>query len=97
MMATQYDVKDPKFTSKIEMLNYEYSTSCAPSGNCIHMIECDPRQTPVSLLYCLPTDETPPNTDPRLYHLDVSKSPLLGFRAPMLTLVNFIVLTKLNY
>lgn len=80
MMATQYDVKDPVFTSKIEMLNYEFSTSCAPSGNCIHMIECDPHQTPVSLLYSLATEDTPANTDARLYHLGRFQIATTGFQ-----------------
>jgi len=69
MMATQYDVGDDTFASKTEMLNYEYSTSCKPSENCIHMIECEPRQTSVPTLYTLWDPEVPTGYDPRLYHL----------------------------
>lgn len=74
MMATEYDVLDKAFSSKSEMLNYQYASCVKPSENCMHMIECDPRQTSVALLYCLPgngtsIDDVPAKADPRLYYL----------------------------
>lgn len=69
MMATQYDVADSAFTSKAEMLNYEFSNSIKPSENCLHMIECAPRQSTLTELYTNPTNEVPVNTDPRFYNL----------------------------
>lgn len=69
MMATQYDVLDSPFLSKLAMLNYEYSTSVKPSESALHMIECDPRQSSVSTLYTLYNESVPDNADPRLYHL----------------------------
>lgn len=79
MMATQYDTLDRPFTSKGEMLNYEFSTSCKPSENCLHMIECAPRMTTVSNLYTL-SGVLPSGADPRLYHLGNFQIATTGFQ-----------------
>lgn len=80
MMATQYDTIDTVFASKAEMLNYEFSTSTKPSGNTLHMIECDPQQTSVPLLFTLSSEAPPPNTDARLYHLGRFSIATTGFQ-----------------
>lgn len=80
MLATQYDTVDAPFSSKIEMLNYEYSTSCVPSSNQTHMIECDPHQSTVSVLYTESGEINPPNTDPRLYFLGRTSIATTGFQ-----------------
>lgn len=80
MMATQYDTVDPSFSSKMEMLNYEFSTSCVPSADQPHMIECDPHQTTISLMYTEPGEQSPPNTDPRLYFLGKMSIATTGFQ-----------------
>lgn len=80
MMATQYDVLDSPFESKLEMLNYEFSTSCKPSTSNMHMIECDPHQTPLQEQYCLYNQALPANADPRLYHLGVFSVATMGFQ-----------------
>lgn len=77
IMATQYDVADPIFGSKGEMLNYQFSTSIKPSQPAIHMIECAPNQTPVNLLY---TGTAPTGTDPRLYNLGRFSIATQGFQ-----------------
>jgi hypothetical protein len=43
-LATQYDLQDPAFSTEQEMLDYEYATVTKPDCDCIHPIECDPRQ-----------------------------------------------------
>lgn len=80
MMATQYDVVDAPFTSKNEMLNYEFSTSGKPSQSLVHMVECDPRQTSVNELYTLPSGTTPSGSDPRLYNLGRFSIATTGFQ-----------------
>lgn len=81
MLATQYDVLDGVFASKLDMLNYEYSQSVKPSENCLHMIECDPRQTSVSTkLYTL-NGVAPSGADLRLYHLGLFSLATVGFQA----------------
>lgn len=80
MMATQYDSYDSAFDSKIAMLNYEFSTACKPSENCMHMIECDPRQTTVNELYTLYDQGPPANADIRLYNLGLFSIATTGFQ-----------------
>lgn len=80
MFATQYDTVDAPFTSKTEMLNYEFSTSSVPSQDQTHMIECDPHQTPLPLLFTEDADVNPPNTDPRLYFLGRTAIATTGFQ-----------------
>jgi hypothetical protein len=51
VMSTEYDVSRPLFTSKMEMENYEYSTSCKPSDPMLHPIECNPHLDIVNSRY----------------------------------------------
>jgi len=51
MMATEYNVNNPLFTSKLQMENYEFANSDKPSCSFIHPIECARNQTPVSELF----------------------------------------------
>lgn len=81
MLATQYDTLDAEFDSKLDMLNYEYSTSCKPSEDVLHMIECAPRMTTISELYVLYNQEQPANADPRLYNLGRFSVATTGFQA----------------
>lgn len=85
IMATQYDVADAVFASKAEMLNYEFASSVKPSEGAVHMIECDPRQTSVNLLYTSP-GPTPAGTDPRLYHLGRFAIATQGFQGSGVTI-----------
>lgn len=79
MMATQYDTEDAVFQTKSEMLNYEFSTSAKPSNSSVHMIECDPKQTTVSLLFTAPVAE-PSNGDPRFNDLGRFSIATTGFQ-----------------
>jgi len=85
IMATQYDVADALFGSKAEMLNYEFSSSVKPSEGAVHMIECDPRQTAVNILYTSP-GAVPTGTDPRLYHLGRFAIATQGFQGSGVTI-----------
>lgn len=80
MLATQYDFVDQPFESKGQMLNYEFSSSCKPSENVLHMIECAPKFTTVNRLYTL-TGALPDNADPRLYNLGRFHIATTGFQA----------------
>lgn len=81
MMATQYDVLDEPFKSKLEMLNYEYASCIKPSESCVHMIECARSQTTVSNLYTLYNTTPPSSADPRLYFLGRFTIATTGFQA----------------
>lgn len=80
MLATQYDVLDVPFASKLNMLNYEYASSIKPSESVGHMIECAPRQTSISELYTLYNQNVPESADPRLYHLGAFNIATAGFQ-----------------
>lgn len=60
--ATQYDVYDPYYSKKAEMLNAMFSTSCKPTDQMLHPIECDPYKTPSLPRYtnAHPTTTAPP-------------------------------------
>lgn len=51
ILATEYDVSRPPFSSKSMMENYEYSTSAPPSSPMLHPIECNPKLDIVNSRY----------------------------------------------
>jgi len=51
IMATSYNAINPTFTSKAQMENYEFASSCVPSNSMIHPIECARGETPLVALY----------------------------------------------
>lgn len=51
IMATQYNCNMKRFVDKQSMDNTEYSCSGKPSKNMIHLIECDPKQRPLEIMY----------------------------------------------
>lgn len=79
MMATNYDAADPDFTSKNEMLNYEFSCSSKPSDSLIHMIECAPQQTVLPHRYTRP-GLPPAGTDIRFFDLGKFQIATTGFQ-----------------
>lgn len=67
IMATEYDVVDANYASKLEMENAQYSMSGKPSHDMIHPIECDPSLVgPYGLKY-IRSGPVPSGKDPRLY------------------------------
>lgn len=53
MLATQYDVTAPPFTSRRELDAYQYSSSCVPFETMIHPIECKSLNNPTNTYYIL--------------------------------------------
>jgi hypothetical protein len=50
-VLTQYDVFDSPVFNKQQANNALFATSCKPSENMLHPVECDPEQTPSQPLY----------------------------------------------
>lgn len=50
-ILTQYDVNDVAVLNKQQANNALFATSCKPSENMLHPVECDPSQTPNQPLY----------------------------------------------
>lgn len=51
IMATNYNVNDVAFGSKVQMENTEFAVSTDPSRNIVHAIECDPKSSGLQTLY----------------------------------------------
>lgn len=65
-----YDYSDQDLTSRYEVENTDWASSCKPSEHMMIPVECKPRQTGMNgLLYVLNTNTVPPNTDPKTYYL----------------------------
>jgi len=51
IIATQYNVLAPAFSTQVQMEAYEYCTSCKPAESMIHPIECAPGLSTLTELY----------------------------------------------
>jgi len=58
ILASNYDVVDPNFSTKQQMESYEYSVSGVPSANLLHPLECDPALRPLNTQYVRSTAVT---------------------------------------
>jgi len=65
MLATQYNVLEKPFISKLQMDQYEFAVATNPSISCIHPIECDPQKGAPEYLFTN-TSSLSQNGDPRL-------------------------------
>lgn len=80
MMATSYNALDPNFSTKSQMLNYEFANSSKPSDSFVHPIECATKLTPVDQLY-VRTGAVPAGGDQRLYDIGNFQVATVGMQA----------------
>lgn len=80
VMATNYNAVANAFTSKQQMENAEYTTSCKPSECVYHPIECAPVSVPTNQLY-VRTGAIPSNADLRMYDLGLFQIATFGVAA----------------
>lgn len=66
VMSTNYNAADTKYLTKQEMENAEFAVSIKPTMPLRHMVECDPKQNPMSIGY-IRTGPVPSGQDLRLY------------------------------
>lgn len=67
-IATNYNVLDKPYASKIALENSEFAVSCKPSMSLVHALECDPKVTGRDILYVRDLVAQSSNTsDSRLY------------------------------
>jgi len=70
VLASNYDVVQPAFTSKIEMENSQFAVSTKPSCSIMHTMECAPSQVANNLYYVRGTGPVVlSGTDNRFYDL----------------------------
>jgi hypothetical protein len=77
IIATQYNVLAPPFTTQQQMEAYEYCTSSVPSQSMIHPIECAPNLTAMTELYM----DSGSVGDPRLEYLGTTYVATVGQQA----------------
>jgi hypothetical protein len=80
IMATRYNTYNNEFTSKIEMENHEFSTSCKPADSCMHPIECAPDETPY-LVHFVRSHALASGEDERLYDWGIFSIATVGMQA----------------
>lgn len=80
ILATEYNAAKAAFISKLQMENYEFTTSGPPSEDIYHPIECARSVNPVSELY-VRTGGVPSGQDPRLYDLGLFQLATVGMQA----------------
>ena len=66
IMATDYNVYNPDFSTKQQMENYEFAVSCKPSQNMIHMVENKKADLPLKDYYITDTNAFPVQGDARM-------------------------------
>jgi len=79
IMSTEYDLAKSPFTTKMQMENYEFTSSCKPSCSMLHPIECDPAQTPIPTQYVRNSNSTV--YDKRLTDLGLFQIATYGMQA----------------
>ena len=70
VLSTEYDSSRGGFKNKQEAENHQYSTSCKPSENLLHIIECANKSTPLTELY-VRQGALPPNSDIKTYDFGI--------------------------
>jgi hypothetical protein len=81
ILSTNYDVLNAAFASKSEAEAYQFTTSCVPSSEMTHPIECKPSAVVSPRMYI--TDVTsltdlPAHADPRLYFTGLMQQMVVG-------------------
>jgi len=80
IMGTKYNSTRPAFLNKIEMENYEYTSSSRPSEDFYHPIECDPHERPMNVQYVRHAGQES-DEDPRFYDLGTTYIATVGMQA----------------
>ena len=80
IMATEYNVVAPSFTTKQQMENYQYSNSAKPSLSQMHGIECAEGTAPLNELFIRQGD-TAAGEDLRFYDFANFQIATVGFQA----------------
>lgn len=76
--ATQYDINDPPFQNKQELLNYQYANSRKVSKSIMLPIECKPSNNVLTHLFCAPGNTVPTGADAKFYNMGVLSLGSLG-------------------
>jgi uncharacterized protein YcfJ len=82
VLATNYDVLESPYASKVIMENSQYAVSAKPSLSQMHAIECDPRLTSNNVKYIRnPSSSTTTSQDARFYDHGLFELATVGLSA----------------
>lgn len=81
IMSTQYNPALADFSSKYEMENTEFTTSCKPSTSMLHPIECARNESVLTKLYIAPNGVVPPGEAVQFYDFANFQIATNGFQA----------------
>jgi hypothetical protein len=82
ILATNYDVLEAPFASKVIMENSQYAVSAKPSISQIHAVECDPRLSSIDVKYIRnPSSSTSVSQDARFYDHGLFELATVGLSA----------------
>jgi len=85
IMATDYNANNPNFINKQQMDNTQYTVSDKPSNSFYHPVECNPRETPLPMLY-IRNGALDANIDQKTYDLGVFQVASFGIASTSVTL-----------
>jgi len=95
IMSTQYDSLDVTFATKSEMENYEFGSSCKPSENMMHPIECARSQTTLTEMYTR-SGAQPSGADIRFYDWGKFSIATQGFQGNQVNIGELWVTYQVN-
>jgi len=81
ILSTQYNVSHANFTSKYEMLEYEFTTDGAPCHNLIHGIECAKKENITETLLISSGGSVPTGSDAKFYNKGILQLATVGMQA----------------
>lgn len=84
IIASDYDLLDSAYTSKVEMENSQFAVSCKSSENIMHPIECAPGERPIKTLKC--RSATTPSDNLQWYDLCTVQVATQGIAGTSVTL-----------
>lgn len=92
-----YDYTDADLSSRYEVENTDWASSCKPSENMIIPVECKPRQTSMNgLLYVLNGSSIPPGADPKTFFLGKLWFGTTGFQGTNVNIGSLYVTYKVR-
>jgi hypothetical protein len=86
ILATDYDVSDPPYASKVEMNNSEFAVSSAPDCNIIHPVECKPSEMTFNHYFVRDKLSLPSTDNAKFYDLGNFQVATIGVAGTNVTL-----------
>lgn len=83
--ATQYDLSDGPFTSKVQIESTQYCSSTVPCGSMVHPVECERDLVATKILRVRHTDEVIDPAENQFYDLGITTVATTGMNSQYVT------------